>query len=94
MPSFPAQMTGNSSVLHLKNNANEDILKQHTCSDDMKLYCIQYMRDETRSFAYTRAVLRELDLGARREVERLGGNKGLISILDRLRIESGEECVI
>jgi hypothetical protein len=52
------------------------------------------MRDETRSFAYTRAVLRELDLGARREVERFGGNKGLISILDRLRIESGEECVI
>jgi len=52
------------------------------------------MRDETRSFAYTRAVLRELDLGVRREVDRLGGNEGLISILDRLRIESGEECVI
>ena len=52
------------------------------------------MRDETRSFAYTRAVLRELDLGARREVERFGGYKGLISILDRLRIESGEEYVI
>ena len=52
------------------------------------------MRDETRSFAYTRAVLHELDLGVRREVDRLGGNEGLISILDRLRIESGEECVI
>jgi hypothetical protein len=52
------------------------------------------MRDETRSFAYTRAVLRELDLGVRREVDRLGGNEGLISILDHLRIESGEEYVI
>jgi geranylgeranyl diphosphate synthase, type III len=87
-------MTGNSLVHHSQGNADADILKQHTSSDEIKLYCIQYMRDETRSFAYTRAVLRELDLGARREVERLGGNKGLISILDRLRVESGEECVI
>lgn len=71
-----------------------DILKQHTSSEEIKLYCIQYMRDETRSFAYTRAVLRELDSGARRQVEKFGGNKGLVSILDRLRIESGEECVI
>ena len=87
-------MTGSSLVALAKGNANIDILKQHTNSDEIKLYCIQYMRDETRSFAYTRAVLRELDFGARREVERLGGNNGLISILDRLRIDSGEECVL
>ena len=71
-----------------------DILKQHTTSDDIKLYCIQYMRDETKSFAYTRAVLEELDSGARREITRLGGNKGLITILDRLRIDQGEKVVI
>ena len=63
-------------------------------SEDIKLYCIQYMRDETHSFQYTRSVLRELDLGARKEIERLGGNKGLIAILDRLRIESGNEAVV
>ena len=71
-----------------------NILKQRTTSEDIKLYCIQYMRDETHSFAYTRAVLRELDLGARKEIERLGGNKGLIAILDRLRIESGDKVVV
>jgi geranylgeranyl diphosphate synthase, type III len=71
-----------------------DILKQHTESEDIKLYCIQYMRDETLSFQYTCSVLRELDLGARKEIERLGGNKGLLFILDRLRIESGNEAVV
>jgi len=52
------------------------------------------MQNETHSFAYTRAVLRELDLGARMEIEKLGGNKGLITILDRLRIETGDEVVV
>jgi hypothetical protein len=52
------------------------------------------MRDNTHSFEYTRAVLQELDLGARKEIEKLGGNKGLIAILDRLRIESGNEVVV
>jgi hypothetical protein len=52
------------------------------------------MRDETHSFQYTCSVLRELDLGARKEIERLGGNKGLIVILDRLRIESGNGAVV
>jgi len=49
------------------------------------------MRKETGSFAYTRRVLHELDYGARKEIHKLGGNKGLIAILDRLRIESGDE---
>lgn len=52
------------------------------------------MRDETGSFAYTRSVLRELDLGARAEVYRLGGNKGLIAILDRLKLNGGNDDVV
>jgi geranylgeranyl diphosphate synthase, type III len=64
------------------------ILKQRTTSEDLQLYCIQYMRDETQSFAITLTVLRELDAGIRKEIERLGGNKGLTEILDRLRLDS------
>jgi geranylgeranyl diphosphate synthase, type III len=71
-----------------------DILKQHTTSEDIKMYCIQYMRDETGSFAYTRSVLRELDLGARAEIHRLGGNKGLVEILDRLRLNGRNDEVV
>jgi hypothetical protein len=52
------------------------------------------MRDETHSFTYTCAVLQELDFGARNEIERLGGNRGLITILDRLRVETGNEVDI
>ena len=69
-------------------------MKQRPTSEDIKLYCIQYMQDETQSFAYTRTVLRELDLSARKEIERLGGNKGLIAILDRLRVENGDEVIV
>jgi hypothetical protein len=52
------------------------------------------MRDETQSFAYTRAVLGELDMGARHQIEKLGGNQGLIAILDKLKIENGNEVVV
>ena len=79
---------------HLILGLIQDILKQHTTSEDIKLYCVQYMRDETHSFQYTCSVLTELDLGARKEIEKLGGNKGLIAILDRLKLESGSKAVI
>jgi hypothetical protein len=52
------------------------------------------MRKETGSFAYTRRVLHELDFGARKELDTLGGNKGLVAILDRLRVESGDEVIV
>jgi geranylgeranyl diphosphate synthase, type III len=52
------------------------------------------MRDVTQTFAYTRAVLQQLDEGARIEIERLGGNRGLLAILDKLRVESGSEVVV
>lgn len=95
-PSMPVQMTDNSLVYDslLHTDWRPDILRQHPTSEDIKLYCVQYMQNETHSFAYTRAVLRELDLGARMEIEKLGGNKGLITILDRLRIETGDEVVV
>lgn len=70
-----------------------DILKQHTASEEIKLYCIEYMKG-TGSFAYTRRVLHELDFGARKEINALGGNKGLVAILDRLRVETGDEVVV
>ena len=75
--------------------ANIDILKQHTNSEELKMYCVNYMRDETLSFAYTEAVLRNLDHGARQEIEKLGGNVGLVAILDKLRINAnGTEVVV
>lgn len=62
------------------------ILKQQTTADSLKSYCLHYLREETHSFAYTFSVLRQLDTGIREEITRLGGNKGLIEILDMLRL--------
>jgi hypothetical protein len=52
------------------------------------------MQEETQSFAYTRSVLHELDSGARKEIEKLGGNKGLIAILNKLRIDIGNDSEV
>ena len=62
------------------------ILKQRTTVDSLKSYCVRYLREETHSFAYTFSVLRQLDTDIRKEITRLGGNKGLIEILDMLRL--------
>ena len=68
------------------------ILQQRTKSEDLKLYCLEYLR-ATQSFAYTLTVLRELDASARKEIGLLGGNKGLLAILDRLRVDNYKEII-
>jgi len=53
------------------------------------------MRDETHTFAYTEEIIGELDAAARMKIEKLGGNAGLMAILDRLRIDgTGDQAVI
>ena len=93
MQSYPVQTIDNSLV-HTSIFTHIDILKQHTKSEEIKLYCVSYMRDETESFAYTRAVLDKLDEGARKEIVDLGGNKGLVTILDKLKINGEGNKVI
>ena len=44
------------------------------------------MDTRTKSFEYTRKVLSSLMKQARDEVERLGGNKGVEIILDKLAV--------
>lgn len=87
--SRPDETTVICTSLHQR--SNQAILKQRTMSEDLKLYCVQYMRNETQSFAYTRKVLRELDTYIRNEIEQLGGNEKLLSVLNRLIIVSGIE---
>lgn len=51
------------------------------------------METQTGSFEYTRQVLKKLEMQARREIERLGGNKGLTMFLDKMRegVEEGKK---
>ncbi|GAA5898612.1 hypothetical protein JCM6882_000879 [Rhodosporidiobolus microsporus] len=67
-----------------------NILRERPSSPGPKTYAVSYMKDKTRSFAYTRQVLRTLTAQAFAEVERLGGNKGVEAILKKLEVE-GED---
>jgi len=60
------------------------ILRQRTEDIEVKKFCISLL-ESAGSFAYTRGVMGELDTSIRAEVERLGGNRTLIEVLDQLK---------
>ncbi|KAG6445824.1 hypothetical protein O3G_MSEX004100 [Manduca sexta] len=66
---------GDNQVLH--------ILRQRTRDVEVKRYCITLL-EKLGSFRYTRGILHALDLEARSEVNRLGGNPQLEALLDDL----------
>ncbi|XP_070159211.1 terpene synthase isoform X1 [Polyergus mexicanus] len=63
---------------------DKDILRQRTKDIEVKRHCIKLL-EKFGSFKYTRSVLEEMDMQARIEIERLGGNPLLIKILDELK---------
>jgi len=60
------------------------ILRQRTKDTDLKRYCVSLL-DKFGSFEYTRETLVQLDLNARREIVKLGGNPILERVLDELK---------
>jgi len=60
-----------------------NILKQRTESEQVKRYAIEYM-NECGSFEYTLAALKTLRDEMLREVEELGGNDVLVSLIQSL----------
>ena len=63
-----------------------DILQKRPATPTLKNHAIRYLQEKTRSFEYTRSVLRVIERQTRAEIERLGGNAGLGAILDSLSI--------
>lgn len=63
-----------------------DVLKQRTTDRELKLDVIRYLKDKTKSFAYTLSVLDELESQLRQELKRLGGNSALEKLFDLLHI--------
>ncbi|KAJ8670689.1 hypothetical protein QAD02_001948 [Eretmocerus hayati] len=68
-----------------------NILRQRTKNVEVKRYCVNLL-EKSGSFAYTKSVLSDLDRQAREEVERLGGNPYLLSVLDELLSWKKEKC--
>eukprot|EP01087_Luapelamoeba_hula_P015418 TRINITY_DN4604_c0_g1_i2.p1 TRINITY_DN4604_c0_g1~~TRINITY_DN4604_c0_g1_i2.p1 ORF type:complete len:329 (-),score=55.28 TRINITY_DN4604_c0_g1_i2:41-1027(-) len=57
------------------------ILKQRSHDNELKKYAVQYMRDVTRSFAYTLDVMVKCHLSLEQQIAQLGGNAILSEIL-------------
>lgn len=64
-----------------------NVLQTRPQTPTLKHHTINYLRDTTKSFDYTLAVLKKLERQARGEVERLGGNPMLSAILDKLHVD-------
>ncbi|KAF8328244.1 isoprenoid synthase domain-containing protein [Cantharellus anzutake] len=63
-----------------------NVLQKRPTTPTIKRHIVGYMDTATQSFAYTRSVLATLEKQAYAEVERLGGNKKLEKILERLHV--------
>ena len=63
-----------------------DILQKRPASPTLKHHAIDYLRDHSKSFEYTRDVLAILEKRVSDEIERLGGNPKLREVLQTLHI--------
>ncbi|KAG1882599.1 isoprenoid synthase domain-containing protein [Suillus subluteus] len=63
-----------------------NVLQKRPKTPTLKHHAIEYLRNTTKSFDYTLAVLKKLEQQARRELERLGGNTILSALLDKLHV--------
>nr|UJH41141.1 geranyl diphosphate synthase [Pardosa pseudoannulata] len=62
-----------------------NIVRQRTTDIEIKKYALDIM-EKKGSFEYCRKVLRDLDTQARKEIEQLGHNSFLLSVLDELKV--------
>lgn len=71
--------TGNNEIINiLRSKVEDDIIKEHA---------VAYMRDVTRTFDYTKAMLSSIHNEAKRAMEHLGiPNEAMQHILDSLAV--------
>ena len=65
----------------------QDVLQKRPTTPTLKNHAVNYLRNQTKSFDYTLSVLANLEGQTRREIARLGGNKGLEALIDVLHVE-------
>lgn len=74
--------TSNRQLLH--------VLQKRTTNNALKAHTVNYLKMQTKSFEYTRKVLHQIYSQTEDEVKRLGGNKLLEKILEKLGVPEGE----
>ena len=65
-----------------------DVLQKRPATPTLKRYTIAYLKEQTKSFEYTLSVLASLEKQIYGEIARLGGNKGLETIMQALHVDS------
>ncbi|KAF5354812.1 hypothetical protein D9756_005631 [Leucocoprinus leucothites] len=64
-----------------------NVLQKRPTTPTLKVHAINYLRDSTKSFEYTVAVLDKLEIQTRQEIARLGGNQQLDEVMNLLHVE-------
>ncbi|KAI0821181.1 isoprenoid synthase domain-containing protein [Irpex lacteus] len=63
-----------------------NVLQKRPTTPTLKKHTINFLRDHTQSFAYTRSVMSTLEKQVYDEIHRLGGNHGLEQIMKALHV--------
>lgn len=64
-----------------------DVLQKRPTTPTLKVHTINYLKNHTKSFEYTLSVLVNLEAQTRGEISRLGGNSGLVKLMDLLHVD-------
>ncbi|KAI0087098.1 isoprenoid synthase domain-containing protein [Irpex rosettiformis] len=64
-----------------------NVLQKRPTTPTLKTHTINYLRDHTKSFVYTRSVMATLEQQVYDEIKRLGGNRGLGQIMKALHVD-------
>ncbi|CCM02947.1 uncharacterized protein FIBRA_05062 [Fibroporia radiculosa] len=64
-----------------------NVLQKRPTTPTLKVHTVAYLKNHTKSFDYTFRVLRSLEDQIRKEIARLGGNVGLVKIVDTLHVD-------
>ncbi|KAF8919404.1 isoprenoid synthase domain-containing protein [Mucidula mucida] len=64
-----------------------NVLQKRPTTPTLKHHVISYLKDRTKSFDYTLSVLDVLERSIRDEIQRLGGNAGLVGFMDYLTVD-------
>ncbi len=88
-PSSRHILSTNYQVIRPRNTTltpSIDVLQKRPTTPTLKKHTINYLRDHTQSFAYTRSVMSTLEKQVYDEIHRLGGNHGLEQIMKALHV--------
>ncbi|PPR01423.1 hypothetical protein CVT24_001897 [Panaeolus cyanescens] len=87
--SFPVihGISSDPSNRQILSRLSVDVLQKRPETPTLKIHAVNYLKEHTKSFQYTLAVLSTMETKIRMEITRLGGNDKLERLIDRLHVD-------